>query len=338
MKAKKSLILTIVLSVSLIFGFPINLGNSRHVHADDVVTIYSPNGDSALIYESELETYLSLGWYSNIEDTICTIYAPDGRSASVYIGELEAYLSLGWYRNYEDVTRTISAPDGRTAVIYASELGAYLAVGWRVYVPVDPDKPMVAMTFDDGPSPYYTRRIVDTLVKYNSTATFFTVGEYVARYPDVSEYALNHGMEIGNHSYTHRDLGNSSAYIIKNEISSTNAEILSKLGINARLCRPPYGSMSDTLRSNSNMPLILWSIDTLDWQSRNANSVYNKVAGKVRDGDIILMHDLYKSTADAVDMVVPYLKNCGFQIVDVSTLARCKGYDMYAGQAYRSFR
>ncbi len=372
MKIKKSLMLIAVICLSLILVFPLDMGNSQFVHADDTVTIYSPNGDSAVIYKSELDTYLKLGWYSTIEDatriiysadgrsarvfldevdtylgigwylnwedTVTTIYAPDGRTAAINISELETYLNLGWFQNYEDVTRTITAPDGRTAVVYASELETYLNWGWRLFIPVDPTKPMVALTFDDGPSAYYTRRIVDTLAKYNSTATFFTVGQYVDRYPEIVKYALRHGMEIGNHSYTHSDLGKSDANKIRSEISRTNAAILAKTGVSASLFRPPYGSMNVPLRKNADMPLILWSIDTLDWKSRNANSVYNTVAGKVRDGDIILMHDLYKSTADAVDMIVPYLINSGFQIVSVSTLAQSKGYNMYAGQAYSSFR
>lgn len=202
---------------------------------------------------------------------------------------------------------------------------------------IDPSKPMVALTFDDGPSPY-TPGILDTLEKYKSRATFFEVGNRINQYPGTVLRISRMGCEIGNHSYDHPLLGNASAAKIHSQISSTDAKIKAVTGKRPALFRPPYGSIGSSLRNNAGRPMILWSIDTLDWKYRNADSVYRAVIGHVKDGDIILMHDLYGSTRTAVQKIVPQLRKQGYQLVTVSELAQYKNVKLSAGKSYSQMR
>lgn len=202
---------------------------------------------------------------------------------------------------------------------------------------IDPSKPMVALTFDDGPS-QYTTGILDALEKYESRATFFEVGNRVNEYSDIVLRASQLGCEIGNHSYDHASLGNASASKIRSEISGTDAKIKAIIGKKPVLLRPPYGSTGSSLKQNAGKPMILWSIDTLDWKSRNADKVYQSVMSSVSDGDIILMHDLYSSSRDAAKRIIPELKKRGYQLVTVSELAQYRKVKLVAGERYSQMR
>ena len=124
---------------------------------------------------------------------------------------------------------------------------------------------------------------------------------------------------------------------IQNEVSSTNDKLNALVGHGASLVRPPYGSYNSTVKSVIGFPMILWSIDTLDWKTKNAQSTY-EAAMAAQDGDVILMHDIHGPTADAVDMIVPALKAKGFQMVTVSELAAAKGINLENGGAYGALR
>lgn len=198
---------------------------------------------------------------------------------------------------------------------------------------IDPSKPMVALTYDDGPSTY-TPQILDVLKKYNARATFFEVGVRVGQYPETVKRIDAMGCELGNHSYDHANLGIAGASKIQSELSQTDSRIKSLTGKVPTLVRPPYGSIGSNLKNNAKRPLILWSIDTLDWKTRNASSVYSSVMNHVKDGDIILMHDLYLSTANASKQIIPDLIARGYQLVTVSELAQYKKVALRAGQKY----
>jgi len=202
---------------------------------------------------------------------------------------------------------------------------------------IDPNKPMLALTFDDGPGAG-SKSILDTLDNYNVAATFFDVGSNVKRYPDIIKREVEIECEIGNHTYSHPNLRNLSSASITDEVTSTNNEFIKILGYAPELMRPPYGATNPTINSIINMKIILWSIDTLDWKSRNADSVYNVAVGEAYDGAIILMHSLYPSTAAAVKRIVPALLSRGYQLVTVSELAYYKGYTMVNGERYFQFK
>ena len=188
---------------------------------------------------------------------------------------------------------------------------------------IDPSKPMIALTFDDGPSDE-TDRILAVLAEYDSRATFCVVGNKVESYAGVLKRTIAGGNEIASHTWSHRRLTELSAAGIRSQLERTN-EIVAQVtgGYQIKVLRPPYGKFNKTLRSVcAEMGLVIaeWEIDTLDWNNRNANKTYNNIMKGARDGVIILCHDLYETTATAVERAIPDLVNKGFQLVTVSEL------------------
>ena len=201
---------------------------------------------------------------------------------------------------------------------------------------IDKNKKMVALTYDDGPS-IYTPRILKTLKENNSVATFFVVGNRVPMYSDTVKKAYDMGCEIGNHTYEHKSLPNLSETEVKRQISKTNKEVKKAIGEKPVIMRPTGGATNTNIKKWVGMPSIIWSVDTLDWKTRNAQSTKNAVLNHVRDGDIVLMHDLYESTAKASQTIIPALVERGYQLVTVSELAECRGGMKDTG-AYHNFR
>ncbi len=201
---------------------------------------------------------------------------------------------------------------------------------------IDTSRPMVALTYDDGPS-QYTSQILDILRQYNSVATFFVIGQQVPGYADTVRSAVQMGCEIGNHTYSHQVLTRVGIPTIQSQIAATNNAVQSVAGVAPTIMRPPGGGQNETVRNSVGMPVILWSIDTLDWKTRNAATTQAAVLGKVRDGDIVLMHDLYSQTAEASRSIIPGLIIQGYQLVTVSELSDCRG-PMVNGGVYTAFR
>lgn len=201
---------------------------------------------------------------------------------------------------------------------------------------INPKGKMVALTFDDGPGPY-TDRLLKCLKNNRAAATFFLVGTSIANYPDTIQQMAKQGCEIGNHTWDHASLSSLNGSSIQNEISSTNAQIRALTGHNATLVRPPYGAYNSNVQINAGAPLILWSIDTLDWKTRNAQNTINVVMNEVKDGSIILMHDIHSPSVDAAEVLIPKLIASGYQLVTVSELAKYRSVAMYRGGVYNAF-
>lgn len=201
---------------------------------------------------------------------------------------------------------------------------------------IDKNKKMVALTYDDGPS-IYTPRILKTLKENNSVATFFVVGNRVPTYSDTVKKAHDMGCEIGNHTYEHKSLPNLSETEVKRQISKTNKEVKKAIGEKPVIMRPTGGATNTNIKKWVGMPSIIWSVDTLDWKTRNADSTRRAVLNRVKDGDIVLVHDLYSATATASETIIPELVRRGYQLVTVSELAECRGGMKETG-AYYSFR
>ena len=202
---------------------------------------------------------------------------------------------------------------------------------------INPSKKMVAITYDDGPGPY-TKKIVNCLKKNNGAATFFVVGENVSRYRSSVKAAYKNGCEIGNHSWNHSNLASLSSSQIKSQMSRTDAQIKKATGKKATLMRTPYGSCGGAVRRSVGKPIILWSIDTLDWKTRSKSKTISAVMNHVKDGDIILMHDIHKPTMQASLEIIPRLRKKGYQLVTVSQLAKYRGYKLKKGTTYSSLR
>lgn len=201
---------------------------------------------------------------------------------------------------------------------------------------IDKNKKMVALTYDDGPS-IYTPRVLKTLKENNAVATFFVVGNRVPTYSDTVKKAHDMGCEIGNHTYEHKNLTRVSEAEVKRQITKTNRNVKKVTGQAPVIVRPTGGATNANVKQWVGMPSIIWSIDTLDWKTRNADSTKKAVLDHVKDGDIVLMHDLYSATASASETIIPELVKRGYQLVTVSELAECRGGMKETG-AYYSFR
>ena len=203
-------------------------------------------------------------------------------------------------------------------------------------VNIDASKPMVALTFDDGPGER-TGELLAQLEKYNAHATFFMQGKNIPGKEDFVKKMKEIGCELGNHSYDHPQLTKLSADKIANQIGTTNDLIQQAAGSTATVMRPPYGAINDTVRSSVGLPMILWSIDTLDWKTRNAQSSIDTVMNDVQDGDVILMHDIHTESIDAALVLIPKLEEAGYQLVTVSEMAKAKGVALQNGEKYVDF-
>ena len=200
----------------------------------------------------------------------------------------------------------------------------YLSFGATDPEEIDPDAPMIALTFDDGPNPEYTGRILDVLEENYARATFFVTGIKSNNHPEMLQEILEAGCELGNHTYNHKDLTTLDLGEVMNEIDSVNRIAIESTGQSTTLIRPPYGAYNDDVLSVMEEPVILWDLDTLDWENRDADAIVQRVLENVSDGDIILMHDIYDSTAEAVEILVPKLKEMGYQMVTISEMAQYK--------------
>lgn len=201
---------------------------------------------------------------------------------------------------------------------------------------VDPTKPMVALTYDDGPHQEVTTKILDTLEAYQAHATFFLVGDRISHHTDVIRRMITLGCELGNHSYGHIDLSKISIDEINAQLQSSEDALASFIGSNylPQLVRPPFGNTSESLLKHCPYPIIVWSIDTRDWSHQNASKTIQEVMENVQDGDIILMHDLYNATAEATEVLVKQLIECGYQLVTVSEMFEAKQIELQAGKVY----
>ena len=187
--------------------------------------------------------------------------------------------------------------------------------------PIDPEKPMVALTYDDGPHGVYTDQILDILEENRSVATFFEVGRSLYNDADAVRRAEAMGCEIGSHSYRHADLGKLSKEAILSDLDKADANFQDVLGHKPTLLRPPYGSLSRTLHGSTGRSLIAWSIDTEDWLSRDVEKILATVQG-VGDlnGQVILMHSTYDTSVEASRILIPWLIEEGYQLVTVTEL------------------
>ena len=203
---------------------------------------------------------------------------------------------------------------------------------------IDLTKPMVALTYDDGPQTNAGNRILDVFARYGQRATFFMVGDRVPSRAAEVQRMVAEGHEVANHTYSHTYLNKVDAATIRSQVAKCNDIIEQTCGVRPTIMRLPGGNKNSTVLQNVNMPIILWNIDTLDWKTRNAQSTIGAVVGHVGNGDIVLMHELYDATAQATETIVPALVEQGFQLVTVSELAALRGINLSPNTVYYSFK
>jgi len=201
---------------------------------------------------------------------------------------------------------------------------------------IDPNKPIVALTFDDGPSEY-TTRILDTLQTHGGRVSFFVHGCKVTGNTTKILRAFHMGSEIICHAWEHPDLTKLSGRAIKKQLYDTIAAIAKVTGTVSLMFRPPYGYINkkvEKIALKLGLAIIIWSVDPKDWDSQDADAVYKAIMDEVKDGDIVLSHDVYESTAEAMSRIIPELIEKGYQLVTVSELLHHKYGGIEPGKIY----
>ena len=191
----------------------------------------------------------------------------------------------------------------------------------------------IALTFDDGPN-YNTNKVLDILEENNVPATFFVLGNRIKGNENILKRMVSSKMEIGNHTFNHLLLTKYKEDKVKSEINDTSNLIFEVTGKYPTLLRPSYGSCNKIIKSVADTPIIIWDIDTLDWKYHNSRKISSRVINKVKDGDIVLMHDIYSATANALEIIIPSLKSKGYTFVTVSDLFYYKNIPLEKGKVY----
>ena len=142
------------------------------------------------------------------------------------------------------------------------------------------------------------------------------------------------GCELGNHTYSHTDLTSLESEGISAEIAGADEALLDLTGHGATVLRPPFGSIDDNVKATAGTPMILWSIDTLDWETQDVQQTVDAIMSQVQDGSIILMHDIFQASVEAAELVIPQLIEQGYKLVTVHELAKAHGIELQTGIAY----
>ena len=201
-----------------------------------------------------------------------------------------------------------------------------------------PPERLVALTFDDGPSGRFTRRLLDGLKEEKAKATFLLCGYRMEVYPELTERILTEGHEIGLHGYSHKPMESMCLNDIAGELKKTRA--LLPEGAQVRFLRAPGGAVSGQIQAaakNAGLSLLIWSVDPRDWATEDTRAIEAAVLDNVRDGDVILLHDMTDSSVDAALSLLKKLRSQGFRFVTVSELAQSRGVNPEPGKVYSRF-
>jgi len=206
---------------------------------------------------------------------------------------------------------------------------------------IDPSRPMIALTFDDGPG-NLTNQVLDILEQHGVVATFFVIGRQIESHSETVLRAYNMGSEIANHTWSHRSLEQISADSIRSQLQDTSDAIESVIGVPPLHMRPPYGRINSDVESVTKelgLPIIFWAVDPSDYlRGRTPERVYDEVMENVRDRDIILLHDIHERTIEATRRLIPSLISQGYQFVTVSELMHFSDITLVPGESYKHGR
>ena len=194
----------------------------------------------------------------------------------------------------------------------------------------------VALTFDDGPRRATTTRLLDGLKERGAAATFFLVGEEIAGNEDLIRRMAEEGHQVGNHTWSHMRLENASPETVRQEIQRTGEALDAILGPGSYWLRPPYGLLPAKAETLIPVPMVKWSVDPRDWESRDAKKVTDAILKAVKPNSIILLHDIYPTSVDAALQVVDTLQAQGYWFVTVEELLTINGIKPEKGVMYRS--
>lgn len=201
----------------------------------------------------------------------------------------------------------------------------------------DKDKKSIALTFDDSPNQFKTTKILNFLKDNHFHATFFVVGEKCINNEDLLISIKNSGNEIGSHTYSHQNISKLDEDMLKDDYYKMNDIYKRLFQTDLKLFRPPYGIYKKEQLNVLDVNFILWSLDTNDWRYKNSDYLVNYVIDNVKDGDIILFHDSYNSTVNAIEKLLPILYSLDYQVMSVSELSKIKGINIENGKVYNNF-
>jgi len=194
----------------------------------------------------------------------------------------------------------------------------------------------VALTFDDGPRKGTTDRLLDGLRERGVKATFFLIGQQIEANSELVARMAEEGHQIGNHTWSHQRLDGAAPDEAAQEVERTEAALEALLGGGEYWLRPPYGQVAAGREASFGVPMVKWSVDPRDWESRNADKVTRAILEDVEPNSIILLHDIYPTSVDAALRVVDRLQGEGYWFVTVEELLRLNGVTPEAGAMYRT--
>lgn len=253
--------------------------------------------------------------YDNNDNKYCVVFYKYFFDSNIYSYDLDSFM--------------IDLDSSTISMVYTEVFNYDIITNKKIN---NSDK-LIALTFDDGPN-YNTGKVLDVLAKYNVNATFFVLGSKVKDNKKILKREYDSGMEIGNHTFNHLLLTKYKENVIKDEIDKTSSVIFEVTGRYPKLLRPSYGVYNNIVKKIGNMPIIIWDIDTLDWKYHNSKRIASRVINKVKDGDIILMHDIYSATANSLNIIIPELQNRGYTFVTIPELFYYKEITLEKGMVY----
>lgn len=218
--------------------------------------------------------------------------------------------------------------------IHLEALGLKKEVFDRWFSNQNKNRKLVAFTYDDGPNPMTTPVLLQELTKRGANATFYMLGRNIERNPDVVKMIQNGGFEMGSHTYNHKNLKRLTEEEQAFEINGTVDALKKITGVEPSSTRPPYGNYNDATLSLLKNPILLWSVDTLDWKYRNTNAIIEHAINQIDDGDIVLFHDIYQTSVDASLNMIDELYKRGYLVMSVSELVRAKQITLQPGMKY----
>ena len=197
------------------------------------------------------------------------------------------------------------------------------------------EKKKIAITFDDGPKRGTTDMLLDGLKERNAKATFFLIGQQIEENKDLVQRMYDEGHQIGNHTFNHKNLNELNADEQKKELLLCSEAISGKIPVNHVFVRPPYGEMNSCIKSWINEPLILWSVDTMDWTGKSADEIADYIVSEAEEGDIILLHDIYENSVLGALKAIDLMQSRGYQFVTVEKLFKDYRIQLENGKVYR---
>ena len=240
------------------------------------------------------------------------LWEKENKSAVLVVSTLEAYTQEAGSEPRQDYSQ-----DGG---IRSNDAGSETAVENNTIREQPEEVKKIALTFDDGPHPFYTEELLDGLKERGVVVTFFVTGEHAALHPDVIKRMQEEGHLIGNHTYSHMQLTKRNREKFKEELVKTNEVLQEITGVEVEYVRPPYGSWDKSFEAELNMIPVLWTIDPLDWCSSNVGYITDRVVKKAGENEIILMHDYYDTSVTAALKVVDELLKEGYTFVTVEEI------------------